>query len=118
MPKVAGDDNDLLEDSDEQVSDNDENAETEDDTLAEHSDNEDLLPFNGLIEYDGSEEEEDGSGEEWRGIGATRHNNKRKRGEEERSGFTQKTKRRKSLPTFANYEDYAKMIEDGQEANL
>lgn len=98
--------------------------------LVEASDAEDLLDLDevnptGLVEYDGSDA---GSApeEEWAGFGdgasAVAGGGKRKRtaegeGEGEGKGKSQRKKRR-SLPTFASYEDYAKMIEDGPEDNV
>ena len=95
-------------------------------SLVEGSDNEDLISLDGdvpdgLIEYDGS----DASNEEahhiavdedeaWGGIGGGSLSKKRKR--DEMSGV--KRKKLRSLPTFASYEDYAKMIEDGPEDDI
>lgn len=96
-------------------------AEEDDDedglSLVEDSDNEDLVPLDempdGLIAYDGSD---DGTEEEeWGGINAET-TQKRKRGPEEKSNS--RRKRLRSLPTFASYEDYAKMIEDGPEDDI
>ncbi|KAK0466300.1 CBF/Mak21 family-domain-containing protein [Desarmillaria tabescens] len=121
MPKAEGDD-DLMEDSDideddlpsDFDADEDDDDEPDDDglSLAEGSDNDDLISLDGdmpegLIEYDGSGEEE-----EWGGIDSG--NGKRKRTEETK----EKRKKFKSLPTFASYEDYAKMIEDGPEDDI
>lgn len=87
-------------------------------SLAEASDADDLLSLDadvpdGLIEYSAS-----GSGsedEEWGGISeTTTKNKKRKRGDEEKN----KRKKLRALPTFASYEDYAKLIEDGPEDDL
>ena len=99
-------------------------------SLVEASDAEDLLDLDevnptGLVEYDGSDA---GSApeEEWAGFGdgasEVAGGGKRKRtaegeGEGEGKGKSQRKKRR-SLPTFASYEDYAKMIEDGPEDNV
>lgn len=126
MPKAEGDD-DLMEDSDidedDLPSDFDADEDDDDDepdgsdglSLAEGSDNDDLISLDGdmpegLIEYDrpGEEDEE----EEWEGIDSG--NGKRKRTQESK----EKRKRFKSLPTFASYEDYAKMIEDGPEDDI
>ncbi|KAG7452135.1 CBF-domain-containing protein [Guyanagaster necrorhizus] len=122
MPKAEGDD-DLMEDSDIDEDDlpldfnadehNDEEPDDGDDlSLVEDSDNDDLISLDddmpeGLIEYDGSEEKE-----EWKGIDSG--NGKRKRTDESKG----KRKKFKSLPTFASYEDYAKMIEDGLEDDV
>jgi ribosome biogenesis protein MAK21 len=127
MPKIAGDD-DVSDDSDDIPSglDGDDSASEGEETgaeeeadpasdedalsLAEGSDNEDLLPFEGLITYDGSDEEE------WGGIATNEDaGQKRKRGREEAK---ERRKKMRSLPTFASYEDYAKMIEHGPEDNI
>lgn len=122
MPKAEGD-NDLMEDSDideddlpsdfdADEDDDDEPDDSDDLSLAEGSDNDDLISLDGdmpggLIEYDGPDEEE-----EWGGIDSG--NGKRKRTQESKG----KRKKFKSLPTFASYEDYAKMIEDGPEDDI
>ncbi|KAF5378151.1 hypothetical protein D9615_007633 [Tricholomella constricta] len=130
MPKAAGDDSeDLMEDDgdeddlpsdfdmddDDSDSENEDQAKEEDDdalSLVEGSDNEDLISLNddvpdGLIEWDGSDEEAD---EEWGGIDGDDGGGGKKRKREETS--REKRKKLRSLPTFASYEDYAKMIED------
>ena len=71
-----------------------------------------------LIEYDAT----DSVAEEWTGLegGVDDSNNKRKRssmGGNDGAPARRKKKSR-SLPTFASYEDYADMIEDGPEDNL
>lgn len=120
-------------DSDEEVDapssdEDDEDAEKdeEDDkdalSLVEDSDNEDLVPLDadvpyGLIEFDGPASDNDGEEGEWGGIGGESQK-KRKRGEEEGDSKKQRRKKLRSLPTFASYEDYAKMIEDGPEDNI
>jgi ribosome biogenesis protein MAK21 len=113
------------DDSGKKEDDDDDDDEGEDDlSLVEDSDNEDLVPLDempdGLIAYDGSddeaeEEEEEEEGEEWGGINPEKPQ-KRKRGLVE-SGKDRR-KRLRSLPTFASYEDYAKMIEDGPEDDI
>ncbi|KAL0577409.1 RNA-binding ribosome biosynthesis protein mak21 [Marasmius crinis-equi] len=143
MPKADGDD-DLLDDSDldgdddeipsglDEDSDDDlgsiEDDDDDDDqdlgdddedslSFAEMSDNEDLVALDdiqGLMEYDGSDGSEGEQEEEWGGIGADT-NKKRKRKAEEKGG---KRKKLRSLPTFATYEEYAKMIEDGPEDDI
>lgn len=65
----------------------------------------------GLIEYS-SGEDNDGS-DEWEGFGSDLK--RRKRGNKDAAGG--KRKRRK-LATFANYEDYATMIEKSQEDDI
>ncbi|KIO01911.1 hypothetical protein M404DRAFT_1002652 [Pisolithus tinctorius Marx 270] len=90
-------------------------------SLAEASDDDDLLAINdipGLIEYDGSdapEEDLERDGDERAGFGGSRDKRKRKGKGEDKE---RKRKKRKTLPTFASYEDYAKMIEDGPEDNI
>jgi ribosome biogenesis protein MAK21 len=150
MPKVEGDDDDLLEDSDEgdlpsnfgdsdkvDVSENendDNGGEGEGDTddglsMAEDSDNEDLISLDGdiphgLIEYDGSDADDTGGDddddvptlakdEEWGGI-SNGDDKKRKR----ENDNTVNRKKLRSLPTFASYEDYAKLIEEGLEDDI
>lgn len=148
MPKVQGDDDDLLDGSDEDdlpsnfgdsdeidASENendDDEGEGDDLSLAEASDNEDLISLDGdlphgLIEYDGSDvdaEDIDGDDddddattlekdEEWGGI-SSETNKKRKREDVK----TVKRKKLRSLPTFASYEDYAKLIEEGLEDDI
>ena len=70
-------------------------------SLAEGSQDDDLLP----MESDGST----CSGEEWAGIG----DRKRKRSDD-----GARRKKSKVLHTFASYEEYAKRIEEGPEDNL
>ncbi|KAG2121610.1 ribosome biogenesis protein [Suillus clintonianus] len=136
MPRMAGDE-DLMADSDSvasglddsdgddgddgevEVAEEDEDGGSGDDfSMVEDSDNEDLIGLDevpqGLIEYDGIVEEEDhGDGEEqWNGFGNTK---KRK---QENDSKREKRKKLRSLPTFASYEDYAKMIEDGPEDDI
>ncbi|KAJ3983091.1 CBF/Mak21 family-domain-containing protein [Lentinula detonsa] len=136
MPKALADDDDLMHDSDADIDDeastdlgslddedqDDEDAEELSDdelSLVEGSDNDDLISLNGdipdgLIEYDGSDADVDDA-EEWGGIGLdSEKSKKRKRNDEDRK----RRKKLKSLPTFATYEDYAKMIEDGPEDNI
>lgn len=131
MPAAEGDE-DLMEDSDDLASDLDDDEEENDSadelenmdgddsglSLAEGSDNEDLVPVDsefsaGLIDYDGS----DGEDEEWGGINGSQGATKTKRKREESSN-NQRRKKLRSLPTFASYEDYAKMIEDGPEDDI
>lgn len=130
MPHVAGDE-DLMADSDSVASDLDDSdgedeVEDEEDedggsgddfSMVEASDNEDLLGLDevpqGLIECDGIADEDGGDGEEqWNGFGSTK---KRK---QENESKREKRKKLRSLPTFASYEDYAKMIEDGPEDDI
>ncbi|KAG2155206.1 ribosome biogenesis protein [Suillus bovinus] len=133
MPRMAGDEG-LMVDSDSVASDidgsdGDEEAEEDEDededdgdsgddfSMVEASDNEDLLGLDevprGLTEYDGIAGEDGGDGEEqWNGFGSTK---KRK---QENESKREKRKKLRSLPTFASYEDYAKMIEDGPEDDI
>ena len=67
-----------------------------------------------LIDYDTT----DSNAEDWTGIEGSfdvAADNKRKRGND---GAPSRRKKRRSLPTFASYEEYARMIEDGPEDNL
>ncbi|KAG5721315.1 Ribosome biogenesis protein MAK21, partial [Termitomyces sp. T112] len=143
MPKAADDDEDLLEDSegddnlpsDFDMDDNsedeapatqeeeEEEEEEEEDgfSLVEGSDNEDLIPLDddipdGLIDWDGSDEEGavEAADKEWGGIEDEGSGRKRKRKDTSR----EQRKKLKTLPTFASYEDYAKMIEDGPEDDI
>ncbi|KAF9236785.1 ribosome biogenesis protein [Melanogaster broomeanus] len=83
-------------------------------SLAEGSEDEDLVAIDdipgGLIEFDGSDTQDQEDGE-WGGLGG---GDKRKRKDTSQG----KRKKRKNLPTFASYEDYAKMIEDGPEDDI
>ncbi|KAJ7491216.1 CBF/Mak21 family-domain-containing protein [Mycena latifolia] len=126
MPNAAGDE-DLMEESDELPSDFDEDdasdiEEDDDDddalSLVEGSDNEDLVPLDenfpsGLIDYDGSDGGAGDEEEEWGGI-SEGGDKKRKR----EDSSNQRRKKLRSLPTFASYEDYAKLIEDGPEDDV
>ncbi|KAF9260990.1 CBF-domain-containing protein [Marasmius fiardii PR-910] len=110
--ELLDDDEDDEDDEDEEEPDDDENL-----SLAESSDNEDLVALDdiqGLIEYDGSESEQQEE-EEWGGI-TSEATKKRKRDTEEKGRKHRKKSR--SLPTFASYEDYAKIIEDGPEDDI
>ncbi|KAH9848222.1 CBF/Mak21 family-domain-containing protein [Lenzites betulinus] len=121
---------DALEDSDEEaesVDDDDddeaEDGEVDDDafSLVEDSDAEDLLPLDaevptGLIEFDGPGAEPEEGDDAWGGI-SSKDQPKGKRKRDEDSKRAQRKKLR-ALPTFASYEDYAKMIEDGPEDNI
>ncbi|TCD69479.1 hypothetical protein EIP91_007605 [Steccherinum ochraceum] len=129
---LEDDDDDDLEsvgeaDEEKATSDDDEDDEEVDgeDTfsMAEDSDAEDLIPLDempdGLVDYDGPISDDEDGGvppeeEEWTGFGDSGPAaKKRKRGEEE--GKNEKRKKKKSLPTFASYEDYARLIEEGPE---
>ncbi|KAH7907322.1 ribosome biogenesis protein, partial [Hygrophoropsis aurantiaca] len=138
IPPVAGDE-DLLDDSesdeipsglddDEGDGSIDDGESGEDDeeesadglSLVEDSDNDDLIALDeipqGLIEFDGTDSENGGDDEEeeWGGISAG-DQGKRKREDESRGS---KRKKLRSLPTFASYDDYAKMIEDAPEDDI
>ena len=132
MPKAAGEDDDLMEDDSDDDLDlgsgsGEEGSEVEDDeddnsdalSLVEASDNEDLISLDGdvpddLIEYDASDAGEEDEAE-WGGIEEGTVGGQKRKREETRGG---KRKKLKSLPTFASYEDYAKMIEDGPEDDI
>lgn len=117
LPKIPEDDA-LSEESDELPSDFDmsegdeaEDEDEEDDAfeLAEASDNDDLLSLDadapeGLIE----------AKSEWGGIETGEAGEKRKRRDE----WKERRKKLRSLPTFASYDEYAKMIEDGPEDDI
>lgn len=138
MPKQAGDSDvmensdsdDLpsgLDDSDEAIqSDLDESAddanvegdESDSLSLAEGTDNDDLFDLDddlpdGLIGYDGSDAENGVEEEECSTFG---DGHKRKRAED--NNDRRRRKKLRSLPTFASYEDYAKMIEEGPEDDI
>lgn len=139
-PDLVGGDDDISPDDDssggsEGLSDEDGDAESddavpeeqdddddEDLSLAEGSDADDLIDLDddipeGLVEYPGSESGEiDGEGGEWTGFGGGDAGTKRKRGGKHDDG--KKKKKLRSLPTFASYEDYAKMIEEGPEDDI
>jgi ribosome biogenesis protein MAK21 len=143
MPKEAGD-SDLMDDSesddppsglddddDDEGFDASSNSSDEDEdeieedaeqsdllALAEGSDNDDLIDLDedlpgGLVDYDGSDSENAPGEQEWTGLDGGQ---KRKRGDEKR--VQDKRKKLRSLPTFASYEDYAKMIDDGPEDDI
>ena len=69
-----------------------------------------------LITYDGT----DSVAEQWTGLGSGVDvtDGKRKRSRGGNDGAPARRKKHRSLPTFASYEDYARMIEDGPEENL
>ena len=143
MPKDAGD-SDLLEDAEsdaipsdldlddedkdvnlDAISDSNEADTLDDDhiensdgfSFAESSDNGDLVDLDddipeGLIDYDGSDANNSPDEEEWAGFGGQ----KRKLDGDQKDHSRRKKLR--SLPTFASYEDYAKMINDGPEDDI
>jgi ribosome biogenesis protein MAK21 len=132
MPPTAGDDDNDDEDEDALLGpgseeeapsafeeENDlENGHDDEFSLLEASD--DLLdPTEAsvdLIEYDTI----DCGAEEWSGLGGSVDvtDNKRKRSRGGNDGAPARRKKLRSLPTFASYEDYARMIEDGPEDDL
>ena len=83
-------------------------------SLLEGSNNEDLISLDedvpdGLVEYDGSDEEAHTQDEEWGGSGGWFQQ------EMQIEGVTgAKRKKPRFLPTFASNEDYVTMIEDGR----
>ena len=97
MPRKKGDVSDEDVDDDELPSDLD----VADDSSVEGS----------LIELGDDISLAEGSGDEWAGIGSS---DKRKRDDKSRT----MRKKRKALPTFATYEEYAKMIEEGPEDDI
>jgi len=136
MPKVDGEGEDLidgdnLDGDDEIIFDDDSETEPLDDqqdqgvehgdlddsdadmSLAEASDDDDLVPLDGLIEFDGSDASDAFEEGEW--IGIENRNGKRKR---EETGKAAHRKKLRSLPTFASYDEYAKMIEEEPEDNI
>lgn len=146
MPKVPGDDGDedLMEDSDDEIdssfyrdidSDDDDIGGSEDESegedlddddalaLVEGSDNEDLISLDGdmpggLIEYDGSDASENEDEDEWGGIDGDEETKSRSKKRKREHAGRDARKKLRSLPTFASYEDYAKMIEETPEDNI
>ncbi|KAJ3500462.1 hypothetical protein NLJ89_g9785 [Agrocybe chaxingu] len=129
-----GDDSDLaveddLEEDDEDDGDAEEKEKEDSDdddvmSLIEGSDNEDLISLDGdvpeglgLIEYDGSDDSDsdDGGGDP---VGTSKNDKKRKHDEATAGGKGGKRKKLRSLPTFASYEDYAKLIEEAPEDDI
>ena len=117
---TVNDGEDLLAKPTEDESDDEDGdaaSDADDLSLAEASDDDDLMPLDdafgpdGVLEYDGS----DASGEEdeWQGFS----DDKKKRKHDAEGGEKRKKKKQR-LPTFASYEDYAKMIEDTPEDNI
>lgn len=112
-PDAGGDSS--VEGEEEPEIDSDENEFGDGISLAEGSDDDDLIAVdnipNGLVEYDGSDAGTKQSDEEWGGISG---GDKRKRKDEGQV----RRKKRKTLPTFATYEEYARMIEEGPEDQI
>jgi len=84
-------------------------SESGEDGQVDDFDNESLISMDqdapeGLIEYDSDDDDD-------------RRNKKRKREASEGRGGVGKKKLR-TLPTFASYDEYAKMIEDGTDEDL
>ena len=91
----------------------------DEDGFVEASDAEDLISLDGdapleLIDYDGPDSEAEPN-DEWEGFGGGDDKKRKRDGEDDRKS---KKKKLRSLPTFASYEDYAKLIEDGPEDNI
>jgi len=112
------DEDNVEHDDDTNEKDSDAEKDDTDDALSliEASDNDDLIPLDEMpddvLAYDGSLSESEDEGE-WGGIQSKTR--KRKRGDDKETDLK---KKRRSLPTFVSYEDYAKMIEDGPENNI
>lgn len=99
-------------------------------SLVESSDAEDLIPLDeaealafkdGLMDWpgDGGDSPDgENEGEEWTGFGGGSPplGGKRKRKSDKED--QKKRKRARSFPTFASYEDYAKLIEEGPEDDI
>lgn len=125
-----------LEDLEESGDSAEELSEADDDdgddklSLVESSDAEDLIPLDeanalafkgGVIDWpedEGDSSDGEVEDEEWTGFGgnspALGEKRKRKGGKEE----PKRKKKARSLPTFASYEDYAKLIEEGPEDDI
>lgn len=107
--------NSSVEGDEEPETDSDGNGLDDGISLAEGSDDADLVAMddipNGLIEYDDSDADTEQSDEEWGGISG---GDKRKR----KGNSQAKRKKRKTLPTFATYEEYARMIEEGPDDDI
>ena len=124
-----------LQDPEDSADDAEEPSEVDEDdddklSLVESSDAEDLIPLDeaevlafkdGLIDWpdnEGDSSDDENEDEEWGGFGdgppVLGGKRKRKEGKEEQK----KRKKTRSLPTFASYEDYAKLIEEGPEDDI
>ncbi|KAH8830015.1 ribosome biogenesis protein [Flagelloscypha sp. PMI_526] len=96
------------------------NDSDDEDGFASDSDASDLMPFDGLIDFPDDEavaddlENVEAEEEEWGGISGNDKKRKRKDAEKDDNGGKKKRKKA-ALPTFASYEDYQKMIEEGPE---
>jgi ribosome biogenesis protein MAK21 len=95
--------------------DSDGNGSGDEISLAEGSDDDDLIAVDdmpdGLVQYDGPDADIEQDDEEWGGFCG---GDKRKRKDNSQA----RRKKRKTLPTFATYEEYAKMIEEGPEDDV
>ena len=124
-----------LEGSEKSGDDAEEPSEVDDEdddkfSLAEPSDAEDLIPLDeaeamafkdGLMEWSGDEgglSEGEDEGEEWAGFGSRSSIPGKKRKRTDGKVEQRKRKKARSLPTFASYEDYAKLIEEGPEDEI
>jgi len=110
---------------DEDFGDKNKSDESDDEkalSLVEASDNEDLISLDGevpegLIEYDGSDVSDGEAVEEreWGGISGSAGNANKRKSDESKG---RKRKKLRSLPTFASYDDYAKLIEEGPDDDI
>lgn len=106
----GGEEAEAAEESDDEIDDDagdrDEVSDDDDFPSFDDSDDEDLIPLDEMPDevLGGSDEEEEEEDEE---AGA-----KRKRRDERK----ERRKKRKEMPAFASYEDYAKLIEEGSDA--
>ncbi|KIJ40346.1 hypothetical protein M422DRAFT_174030 [Sphaerobolus stellatus SS14] len=107
------------------VDDSDDNGsigdfmEDEEDLVSTDGENLDRLMVYPSGSEDGSDaDEEAGAEEEWGGFGGSEQKS-RKRGREKDEGEKPgKRQKKQKLATFASYEDYAAMIENGQEDDI
>ena len=112
-----------FDDDSELTPSNEEDEDVSDENKADESDDEEALSLvealdnEGLIEYDGSDVSDGKAVEEreWGSISGSAGNAKKRKSEESKGG---KRKKLRSLPTFASYDDYAKLIEEGPEDNI
>jgi ribosome biogenesis protein MAK21 len=97
-----------------------ESAETPDDdglSLAEASDADDLVDLDddvpiGIIENDSVN---DSDADEWSGVEGSYHQKRKRTAKAEHD---RKRRKLRSLPTFASYEEYARLIEEGPEDDI
>ena len=109
VPDTA--DNSSVEGEEELETDSDGNEFGDGISFVEGSDDDDLLGVDDIPNDFGADAETEESDEEWGGISG---GDKRKRKYKTQA----KRKKRKTLPTFATYEEYAKMIEEGPEDEI